>query len=72
VPLLTTMAALLMLVAVRTGSPVAWMLTVLPVAAMPEGLTDGIELFNVASVPVTRYRYRGSKFPSPWLLPSHA
>jgi RNA-directed DNA polymerase len=27
---------------------------------------DGIELFNTAKVPVTRYIYRGSKIPSPW------
>jgi RNA-directed DNA polymerase len=27
---------------------------------------DGIELFNTAKVTVTRYRYRGSKIPSPW------
>ena len=27
---------------------------------------DGIELFNIAKVPVTRYRYRGSKIPAPW------
>jgi len=33
---------------------------------------DGIELFNIAPVPVTRYRYRGSKIPSPWTVPSHA
>ena len=33
---------------------------------------DGIELFNIASVPVTRYLYRGSKIPNPWLLPNHA
>ena len=26
----------------------------------------GIVLFNVASVPVTRYRYRGTKIPNPW------
>jgi RNA-directed DNA polymerase len=26
----------------------------------------GIELFNIAKVSVTRYRYRGSKIPSPW------
>ena len=26
----------------------------------------GIELFNPASVPVTRYRYRGTKIPNPW------
>ena len=29
---------------------------------------DGIELFNIAKVPVTRYRYRGSKIPSPWAI----
>ncbi|MFR9781046.1 group II intron reverse transcriptase/maturase [Micromonospora sp. MS34] len=33
---------------------------------------DGIELFNIASVPVTRYRYRGSKIPNPWAAPNHA
>lgn len=33
---------------------------------------DGIELLNIASVPVTRYRYRGTKIPNPWLLPNHA
>jgi len=33
---------------------------------------DGIELFNLASVPVTRYRYRGSKIPNPWTRPNHA
>lgn len=27
---------------------------------------DGIELFDIASVPVSRYRYRGSKIPTPW------
>ena len=27
---------------------------------------DGIELFNLAAVPVTRYRYRGNKIPTPW------
>jgi RNA-directed DNA polymerase len=26
----------------------------------------GIELFNAESVPVTRYRYRGTKIPTPW------
>jgi len=29
---------------------------------------DGIELFNMAAVPVTRYRYRGSNIPSRWVL----
>jgi RNA-directed DNA polymerase len=33
---------------------------------------DGIALFNIASVPVTRYRYRGSKIPNPWITPNHA
>jgi RNA-directed DNA polymerase len=32
---------------------------------------DGIELFNLASVPVTRYLYRGSKIPNPWASPNH-
>jgi RNA-directed DNA polymerase len=32
---------------------------------------DGIELFNLGSVPVTRYLYRGTKIPSPWLTPDH-
>jgi hypothetical protein len=32
-------------------------------------MADGIELFNIASVPVTPYRYRGSKIPNPWTLP---
>jgi RNA-directed DNA polymerase len=27
---------------------------------------DGIELFNMAKVPVTRYRYRGTTIPTPW------
>ena len=27
---------------------------------------DGIALFNAASVPVTRYRYRGTKIDNPW------
>lgn len=33
---------------------------------------DGVELFNIASVPVIRYRYRGSKIPNPWAIPNHA
>jgi RNA-directed DNA polymerase len=32
---------------------------------------DGIELFNLETVPVTRYRYRGSTIPSAW-APNHA
>ena len=33
---------------------------------------DGIEMFNIAAVPVTRYRYRGNTIPNPWGLPNHA
>jgi RNA-directed DNA polymerase len=28
---------------------------------------DGIELFNIGAVPVTRYRYRGTKIPNRWI-----
>ena len=31
----------------------------------------GVTLFNIAAVPVTRYRYRGNTIPSPW-APNHA
>jgi RNA-directed DNA polymerase len=27
---------------------------------------DGIELFNPASIPIVRYRYRGKQIPNPW------
>ena len=33
---------------------------------------DGIELFNLESVAVTRYRWRASTIPNPWALPDHA
>jgi RNA-directed DNA polymerase len=33
---------------------------------------DGIELFNIASVRVTRYRYRGVKIPNPYMRLNHA
>jgi RNA-directed DNA polymerase len=33
---------------------------------------DGTALFNLATVPVTRYRYRGNTIPTPWTLPNHA
>jgi RNA-directed DNA polymerase len=33
---------------------------------------DGIELFDIATVPIRRYRYRGNTIPSPWVLPNHA
>jgi len=32
---------------------------------------DGIELLDLQTVPVTRYRYRGGTIPSPW-VPNHA
>ena len=33
---------------------------------------DGIELFNLETVPVTRYRYRGNTIPNPWTPHDHA
>ena len=33
---------------------------------------DGIELFDLSAVPVTRYRYRGGAIPTPWALPQPA
>jgi len=30
------------------------------------------ELRRIDAIPVTRYRYRGGKIPSPWPLPEHA
>jgi RNA-directed DNA polymerase len=33
---------------------------------------DGIELFNIATVSVRRYRYRGNTIPNPWARPHHA
>jgi len=33
---------------------------------------DGIELFDIASIPVTRYRYRGNKIHNPWPLSNPA
>lgn len=38
----------------------------LPIAA------DGVEVFNPASVAVTRYRYRGNKIPDPFTRANHA
>jgi RNA-directed DNA polymerase len=32
----------------------------------------GVELFNLAKVPITRYRYRGVKIPNPWIVANHA
>ena len=41
--------------------------------ARPDGswrpiTADGITLFDLGKVPVTRYRYRGNKIPKPWAL----
>jgi RNA-directed DNA polymerase len=33
---------------------------------------DGVELFNIQTVPIVRYRYRGNKIPNPWTPPNHA
>lgn len=33
---------------------------------------DGIELFDLQAVAVTRYRYRGNTIPNPWTRPNHA
>jgi RNA-directed DNA polymerase len=33
---------------------------------------DGVELFNMQTVPIVRYPYRGNKIPNPWAPPSHA
>jgi RNA-directed DNA polymerase len=33
---------------------------------------DGVELFDLTAVPITRYRYRGAAIPSPWRLPQPA
>ena len=41
-----------------------WLTT--PTGAWQPITSDGIELFNPASVPIKRYRYRGNKIPTPW------
>jgi RNA-directed DNA polymerase len=33
---------------------------------------DGVELFNFAKVPITRYRYRGTQIPNLWILANPA
>jgi len=33
---------------------------------------DGIELFDIATVTIRRYRYRGNTIPNPWSMPNHA
>jgi hypothetical protein len=65
-----------------SGDPVAWHAAPLEVEDVcrafttPDGrwkplTAGGVELFNIATVPVTRYRYRGSTILSPW-DPDHA
>ena len=46
-----------------------WLTT--PTGAWKPIAADGIVMFNLASVPVTRYRYRGNTIPNPWTLPNH-
>lgn len=38
-----------------------------PTGAWRPITADGIELFNMSKVPVTRYRYRGNTIPNPWV-----
>jgi RNA-directed DNA polymerase len=41
---------------------------------MPEGdiTVGGVMLFKPSKVPVTRYRYRGTRIPNPWGPGPHA
>ena len=43
-----------------------WLTT--PARAWKPITADGIVMFNLASVVVTRYRYRGNTIPNPWHL----
>ena len=43
-----------------------------PTGAWQPITSDGIQMFNIASVTVSRYRYRGNQIPNPWTLPNHA
>jgi RNA-directed DNA polymerase len=43
-----------------------------PTGRWQQPATDGIALFNMATVTVTRYRYRGRKIPNPWVQPVNA
>ncbi|MGH3327220.1 MAG: group II intron reverse transcriptase/maturase [Streptomycetales bacterium] len=45
-----------------------WLTT--PTGAWKPITADGIELFNPVAVPITRYRYRGTKIPNPWAEPA--
>jgi len=45
-----------------------WLTT--PTGAWKPITADRIVMFNLASVPVTRYRYRGNTIPNPWHLPN--
>jgi RNA-directed DNA polymerase len=47
-----------------------WLAT--PTGAWKPITADGFVMFNLASVPVTRYRYRGNTIPNPWNLPNQA
>ena len=45
-----------------------WLTT--PAGAWKPITANGIVMFNLASVAVTRYRYRGNTIPNPWHLPN--
>jgi len=46
-----------------------WLTT--PTGAWKPITADGIELFNPATVPIRRYRYRGTAIPTPWTARSN-
>jgi RNA-directed DNA polymerase len=43
-----------------------------PTGAWRWPAADGVELFNLQTIPIVRYRYRGNKIPNPWAPPNHA
>jgi RNA-directed DNA polymerase len=43
-----------------------------PTGRWQQPAADGITLFNMAEVTITRYRHRGSKIPNPWTQPANA
>jgi hypothetical protein len=43
-----------------------------PQRALGATSADGVELFNLAKVPITRYRCRGAQIPIPWILANPA
>jgi RNA-directed DNA polymerase len=47
-----------------------WLIT--PTGKWCPPTVDGIELLNMATVPVTRYRHRGNTIPNPWIPTKNA